>query len=287
MLKQAFSIRCSCKAEGLVRNQEKHLMNQIFLRVLAAALLAVVCNTANAGLEWSLSTNPVNGNNTASNDLEVIFSVTASGPTLEAIRTGNFGTSQDAQCVDTNTCDGLGGYAVNFSIDSFGQASGNTFDLQVTNLIAGLTPLSPTTYLSQPTPSNYFFLAGPIFMTPVPSLMALFDSTATVDVLKLEIDIDDFIDNVNVSDVDVSILPGVEFESGTQFGEFGSADAPERTNEIFYAYPTANSSAPNSGESITQRYSAVPEPSSFAYLGLFTLSVTGISWYRRRTQVTA
>ena len=260
-------------------------MNHILLRLVAAALLAVACNTAQAGLEWSLSTNPVNGNNTAGNDLEVIFSVTASGPTLTAIRSGDFGTSSDAQCVDAGNCDVLGGYAVNFSIDSFGQAAGNTFDLQVSNLISGLNPLSSTMYMSQPTPSSYLFLAAPDFINPnPPSLMALFSSTETVDVLKLEIDIDDFIDNVNVSDVDVSILPGVEFESGTQFGEFGSADDPERTNEVFYGYPTANSSAPGAGESVTQRYSAVPEPSSFAYLGLFTLCVTGISWYRRRTQ---
>jgi len=268
-------------------------MNHILLRLVAAALLAVACNTAQAGLEWSLSTNPVNGNNTAGNDLEVIFSVTATEPTLTAIRGGDYGENPDGaapSCESLMSCDDLAQYSVNFSIDSQGEALGNSFDLQVSNLISGLIHLpgsngSETSemFMSQPTPSSYYFVYGTLG-TPA-SLSTLFAATDTVDVLKLEIDIADFEDFVNVSDVDVSILPGeANSLTQTQFGEFGSLDAPENTNEVFFAYPTANAEAPGAGESVTQRYSAVPEPSSFAYLGLFTLCVTGISWYRRRTQ---
>lgn len=58
-------------------------MNTITLKLAVLALLATACSTAHAGLEWSLSTNTINNNNTADADLEVVFSVTASDATLD------------------------------------------------------------------------------------------------------------------------------------------------------------------------------------------------------------
>lgn len=260
-------------------------MNTITLKLAVLALLATACSTAHAGLEWSLSTNTINNNNTADADLEVVFSVTASDATLDAIRTADYGPSP--QCGDD--CDTLGQYSVNFSIDALGDAAGNAIVSTVSDLIGGFTvqtgllggdPESLTrTDGASPTDYTYVYVSG-----AGPSLMSLFSTSDKVDVLKLSIDIDSFADAVDVSDIGLVLKAG-EFPTQTQFGEFGSLEAAD---ELFFASPSANMSDPGFGDTVTQTYSvdpaAIPEPSSFAYMGLFTLCVTGVRWYRRRKQ---
>lgn len=170
-----------------------------------------------------------------------------------------------------------------------GDAAGNAIVSTVSDLIGGFTvqtgllggdPESLTrTDGASPTDYTYVYVSG-----AGPSLMSLFATSDKVDVLKLSIDIDSFADAVDVSDIGLVLKAG-EFPTQTQFGEFGSLEAAD---ELFFASPSANMSDPGFGDTVTQTYSvdpaAIPEPSSFAYMGLFTLCVTGVRWYRRRKQ---
>lgn len=266
-------------------------MNTITLKLAVVALLATACSTAHAGLEWSLSTNTINDNNTADADLEVVFSVTAKDATLNAIRTGDYGTNavgDSPTCVSNGTCDVLSQYSLSFSIDATGDAAGATIMSTASDLLGGfnltLGDSASVSAVDTATALAYEYAYSNLGGT---SFASLFATSETVDVFKLSIDIEGFEDNIDVSDILVSI-DGGEGAIRTQFGEFGSIDSPENTNDVFFAFPTANSEAPGFGDTVTQTYSvdpaAIPEPSSFAYMGLFTLCVTGVRWYRRRKQ---
>lgn len=254
-------------------------------KIVTMVILAAVCSTAHAGLEWSLSSNPVNGNNTAGADLEVIFSVTATGDTLNTIRNVDYGPSPICE----PNCDILSSYSVNFTVDALGDAAGQTIVSTVSDLIGGFAAqtglgggdMESLSRTDGATPTDYKYVYVKALGT---SLSSLFATEDTVDVLKLSITIDGFSDAIDVSDIALSINAG-GFPTQTQFAEFGTLDS---NDPLFFASPTANMSAPGFGDTVTQTYSvdpaAVPEPSSFAYLGLLTICVTGARWYRRRKQ---
>lgn len=247
-------------------------------------LLVFGAGTAHAGLEWSFSASSVNadGPNTASATVKVM---------------------PDAnQLANAGSIDPISNLSFNLSVGMFGDLAGQTASFTVTPLVPPSGAAGTGYNFNTSTGDGVAFASGLAangngqatviniangssfglaFVhlnspSPVPTFASLFPGgTTMIDAFQLDITLSDGFElGVDDSKLVLTLEPG-DIPIRTQFGEIG--DPARAADDPLYAADFTNVSQ------LTTTL-AVPEPSSFAYLGLFTLCVTGISWYRRRTQ---